>query len=1051
MDLATTDLELDFQFNSIQNGYPARVSSNLTRTLVTVFEETVEMYPNFIALEMASDICDGNSTVKKMTYFELNSAANRLARHIVLQGALPDELVAICMEKSALCYISILAIIKAGSGYLPLTPETPVARITQILTDSRVKIFLSTRDIIDTVGKIGGVFMMDVDSTDLTLRNDCNLGLRAQANTLAYAVFTSGSTGIPKGVLVEHEQAVANLDALAKLYPTTAGKRMLQFCNIAFDVAVFEIFFTWHRGMVLCSATKDVLLRDMEAAVNSLRVSHLSMTPTVAALLSPDNVPNVELLVTSGEAITAKVFNDWAGRGLYQGYGPSETTNICTVNVKVQKAHDISNIGPPLENTSAFVVNVDMEGLAFVPRGGVGELCFGGIQVCRGYLNMRELTERKFIVHPHFGRIYRSGDIGRLLPSGEIMFVGRLDDQIKIRGNRVELGEVTSVLLKSRNLIVDSVALLIEEDGISRLIAFIVPIAHTKARVGLVFDEDVQPAIQTLFGNLAASIPNYMIPDFIIPVTTIPMTLQGKTDKNMLQRLFLDLDTGALDLFSSDHVKLGSKGEWTTAEYSVAKVVAEAANLKPETIGKNSSIVKHGLDSISAITLSRKLSQIGLRRLDVSQIMRNPTISEIARLANPKCPVKDKNTGGNVAGAKALEEFENSVRREVVEQLPYMENCISKILPCTPLQEAMLSVKMEANSCNYYNHTLFNINADPARLRDAWIAAAKVHDILRTCFAITSHSKHAYAQVVLKDHQPVWNVYGVSFKEPSKLNSDIENYLTTGFAKMDISRPPYSFGLFHSAEKSVWVMSFHHSLYDGLAMDMLLKNIERLYNSPNIEIPPQPFEFYLQYMESIDLSAAEEFWGQQLEDIHLNAFPNLTGRPSDARVIKNGMKSQRLTCSKNLEQIIDSCKSMSSSMLALGQSTWARLLSAYTGEPDVCFGNVVSGRTVPVDGVESIIAPCFNTLPVRVRITNNSTARSIMENLQEFNEYSLQFQLTPLRRIMTQLRVEGCALFDTLFILQHVREDRPSRLWEKIEDRGDMNVSLPCAIFGQYG
>jgi non-ribosomal peptide synthetase component F len=237
------------------------------------------------------------------------------------------------------------------------------------------------------------------------------------------------------------------LDVLEDLYPASKESRFLQSCSQAFDVSVFEIFFAWRVGGCLCSAIKDVLFRDIENAIRVLNVTHLSLTPTVAALIDPKNVPKVEFLVTAGEAVTTKVFNAWADKGLWQGYGPSETTNICTVNPKASRHDSINNIGPPFRNTSAFVLAPNLD-FVLAPRGGEGEFCFGGSQVFRGYMD-RSQEDSKIINHPKFGRLYRSGDFGRLMPDGSLSFTGRKDDQVKIRGQRVELSEITNVLLRS--------------------------------------------------------------------------------------------------------------------------------------------------------------------------------------------------------------------------------------------------------------------------------------------------------------------------------------------------------------------------------------------------------------------------------------------------------------------------------------------------------------------------------------------------------------------------------------------------------------------------
>ncbi|PWW73490.1 hypothetical protein C7212DRAFT_359603 [Tuber magnatum] len=692
---------------AIENPYPKPAADPKTASLAELVELSSVMRPRAIALDFARSIANGTSDSTRLTYAELNTHANKLAHHLIALGAIANELVCVCMKKSPKIYITILAILKAGAGYLPLTPETPKQRMRQILENANNSL------------------VIPVDTTDVDEYTDNNPGTVRSGDTLAYAIFTSGSTGVPKGVLITNANIVDNLLVLKELYPTNERSRLLQFCSVGFDVSVFEIFYAWAMGICLCSGTKDVLLRDIEGAINTMGITHLSMTPTVAALISRKNVPGVEFLVTAGEALTRKVYNDWAGKGLFQGYGPSETVNICTVRPNVREIDHINNIGAPLTNTSAFVVADSEAKFRVLPLGGIGELCFGGAQVGRGYLNMPELTSRKFISHPKYGRVYRSGDTGRMLPDGSLEFIGRQDGQVKIRGQRIELGEIASVLLLSKDVI-DAAATLVRRgpQDTYQLVAFIVPRGLESSEFLVIQNsEGAKKLVAELFRSVTSFLPQYMVPPAIIPLTSLPMTAQGKIDTKLLQSTYFGLDSDVV----GDYMLESSSGvggqEWTALEHEVADAIAEVARVTPDEVGRATSMFRLGLDSISVIQLSTLLAKAGHIRLDVSQIMRNPSASSIA---------------------------------------------IKMILPCTPLQEAMLSQNGDAD---------------------------------RT----------------------------------------------------------------------------------------------------------------------------------------------------------------------------------------LGQTAWARLLSMYTGETEVCFGNVVSGRTIPVEGVEDVIAPCFNTVPIRVQVSPDLTNWDVINRLQLVN------------------------------------------------------------------
>jgi non-ribosomal peptide synthetase component F len=256
---------------------------------------------------------------QRLTYGALNIQANKLAHALAERGAGNGELVCVLMEKSPSLYVVILAVLKLGCGYLPIVPDSPSERTRRILREAEVSVCLVDASVSEESRSQLPCAVFDIDSSDIETYPESNPRTIYDGTRLAYAVFTSGSTGTPKGVLVTQDNLMSNLDYLHGLYPTSKSSRLLQACSQAFDVSVFEIFFAWYAGLCLCSASKDDLFHNLEGAINALEITHLSLTPTVASLISPDNVPNVQFLVTAGEAITEHVRRQWAGRGLYQG------------------------------------------------------------------------------------------------------------------------------------------------------------------------------------------------------------------------------------------------------------------------------------------------------------------------------------------------------------------------------------------------------------------------------------------------------------------------------------------------------------------------------------------------------------------------------------------------------------------------------------------------------------------------------------------------------------------------------------------------------------
>ena len=988
-------------------------------------EELASKDPGRTAIEFAKAIDDEKLEIHRMSYSELNSRANQMGNYLLEQNVLPDELVCICLEKSTDLYTSILATAKIGAGYLPATPDIPSERLEHILREANVKVLMAETASRPLLKTLQGVAVIYIDEISFMDYPSSNIPRQSSPDNIAYCVFTSGSTGTPKGVLVTQGNLLSNLDVLQDLYPVSRESRFLQSCSQAFDVSVFEIFFAWRVGGCLCSAIKDVLFRDIEHAIRVLKVTHLSLTPTVAALIEPKNVPHVQFLVTAGEAVTQKVFNAWADRGLWQGYGPSETTNICTISPKVTQYDSINNVGAPFRNTSAFVLRAGPE-FEPVPRGGEGEFCFGGSQVFRGYMD-RSQEVGKIIEHPKYGRLYRSGDFGRLMPDGSLAFTGRKDDQVKIRGNRIELGEINNVLLKSRH-VKDCVTMVISSEAATpqRLVSFWTSGLENSENFKC---NDPEPAIiGNVYKDIELALPAYMIPSSLIPVSFLPSTSQGKIDKRALTQLFHSLDTHYLSR-ASKTVKTSSDHAWTNIEREIAKAAAQASQAPLDGVGPDISFFSLGIDSISAISLSRILRQSLGREVVTSDILKHPSVVRLGnRLESTKqnCGVVDS------LSAKSFDfGFDDHFIQSTASRFEQAGRSVQAILPCTPLQEAMLSAADASSEKLYDNHVTLNISGDVEKIKQCFKEMVRRHEILRTCFVATDMSRYAYVQVVLADY-------------------DLEFGLIRSLAERTSSRdecnPPYKFDFIESGGSTTLLISMHHALYDGVALSVLYEEVETLYYAKSLPTLVS-FAPFLREMVSLNIESADNFWKTVLGGCSPSRFERATQRASKEPSSRPTISRVERTNSKSpLKWIEESIKKNSTSLLAVLQTAWANLLSEKLQQTDVCFGNVVSGRTVPIDGIERLVAPCFNTIPTRLQNIHNLTFLEAFRKLQNLNADSLPFQLTPLRRLQSKFSPDGSRLFDTLFILQQPPEDLDPSVWSISEDDGAMDFPIVCEV-----
>ena len=1014
---------------SLSNPSPSSFATG--KSLITSIEQHAKKFPMSPALIFAENIDDSNTHTHVLTYFDLNVRANRIAHFLRSINAHPNETICSCMEKCIDLYVAILASIKAGCGYLPLVPETPVSRIRSILDRSEVTICLCDAQSTQTFTPIASTSAFDITGFDLRQFESSNPIIPACASRVAYTVYTSGSTGEPKGVAVTIENLFGNLQSLSELYKVKQGDRLLQACSQAFDVSVFEIFFAFCNGMCLCSGTKDVLFRDLEASIRELHVTHLSLTPTVAAFVDPTNVPDVRFLVTAGEGVTDLVHRQWAGKALHQGYGPSETTNICTVNMDMSLDDTLGNIGKPLRNTSAFVISPKRR-FSVLPQGAIGEFAFGGEQVFQGYVSMDQLTAEKIINHQEYGRVYKSGDIGRILHDGSLLISGRIDDQVKVRGNRVELDDINATLLQS-SAVRDCTTLLLGQDASEQnLVSFVVPERSPyDAGAEMHLAEMGERDLPRLFQRIEQSVPSYMIPSIIVPVSKLPLTSQDKLDKHALKRILTELDSDVSSKLSRDQEGPQEDEKWSAEERDVAAVLAETLRMPCEAITRNGSFFAFGLNSLNAIAFARLLSA-GLHiNVTVSIVLRRPSVSRLvqalAAQPSPSTPHLQRN-GSTLLPSEVVDEARKSSEKS--------EGDIESILPCTPLQEAMLSASASKSRGAYCTSMRLNIYGDLEKLKQCWSTMAARHTILRTRFADTSAKEHPYVQVVLKDITLPWNQCElVSPENFDKQSNQIKNSETGAVDNFN----PFSVDVYVSKQFTILVLHMHHAIYDGISISRLLEEVELEYRRNPLP-PPVPFSSFLTEANEQKGSEAGVFWSRHLEGFQPKPFP-----PYESSNSSDQAFTQRIL-SVSLPKLDSYCKRHAVTQLSVFQSALAKTLACCQSVDDICFGNIVSGRTVPVEGIERLVAPCFNTVPVRVDLTLFRSNTDLSQRLTKHNADALSYQLTPLRLVQSTSTSPSRHLFDSLLLFQSPQRQLDETIWAIERETGMMDVPLVFEI-----
>ncbi|HZI04645.1 MAG TPA: amino acid adenylation domain-containing protein, partial [Archangium sp.] len=458
-----------------------------------------------------------------LTYGELNARANQLARHLRRLGVGPEVLVALCLERSPELIVAMLATLKAGGAWLPLDPSLPAERLDLISSDAFAPVTLTDSEHEVLLERRGAVILLDEQWERVERESPEDLEAWGDDSQLAYVIYTSGSTGRPKGTLLHHRglanTALRTIDAMG-LRP---GSRVLQFFSAAFDASVWEIFPPLLAGAELCLAPRDELMpgAPLVKVLREQVITAVTLTPSVLAQVEPEGLETLETVVSAGEACTPELVARWQpGRRFINAYGPTETT-ICATLTDAVDARRIT-IGRPFHNVRVAVLDAHLRP---VPVGVAGELCIGGVGVARGYLGRPELTAERFV--PDAGgepgaRLYRTGDKVRWLADGQLEYLGRADFQVKVRGYRIEPGEVEAVLLAHPAV---REAVVVAREGASgnkRLVAYVV------AREG-------QPAEASALRTwLKGKLPEYMVPSAFVLLEALPLTSSGKVDREAL-------------------------------------------------------------------------------------------------------------------------------------------------------------------------------------------------------------------------------------------------------------------------------------------------------------------------------------------------------------------------------------------------------------------------------------------------------------------------------------------------------------------------------------
>ena len=588
--------QLLVDWNETQTAFPQRCLHDLITT-------QSQLTPERIAVVFGS---------QQLSYSDLDARSNQFAQYLRKAGVGPESLVGLCLERSPDMLVALLAILKAGGGYVPLDPSYPADRIQFILNDAQAPVLVTQEKVLSNLTTLEAhTIVLDTAWPEIGRESTAPLCIETKPESLAYVLYTSGSTGKPKGVQIEHGSLVNFLTSMAKQPGITAADTLLAVTTLSFDIAGLELYLPLITGakIVLASREQAADGNKLLTLLNESQTTVLQATPATWRMLLDSGwtgSPQLKALC-GGEAMPSDLAEQLVPRcaELWNMYGPTETTIWSSVFKVESKLDGAAPIGRPIDNTTMYVLD---EKLQPAPLGVAGELFIGGAGVARGYFKRPELTSEKFLADPFRPgqRIYRTGDLAKFQPDGNIQFLGRADFQVKVRGFRIELGEIETIL--SQVAAIQQSVVLVREDrpGDTRLVAYLV------FRAG----QTVSPS--DLRVHLKQSLPDYMVPSAFVTLDALPLTPNGKIDRKALPKPEDSRDT------------IASSAPRDDFEHLVLCVWQRVLGVKDISVTDN--FFEIGGHSLLAVRMLNEIKRATNREIPLAELFRGATIEHLAKI-----------------------------------------------------------------------------------------------------------------------------------------------------------------------------------------------------------------------------------------------------------------------------------------------------------------------------------------------------------------------------------------------------------------------------------
>ncbi|HPU55900.1 MAG TPA: amino acid adenylation domain-containing protein, partial [Verrucomicrobiota bacterium] len=969
------------EWNDTQRDHPSG------DTLISLFEEQVRRAPDRLALISGTD---------RLTYEELNARANRLAHHLRALGIGPESLVAICHERSWKLMVAILGALKAGGAYVPLDPAYPRDRLAFILRDTNAPVVI-TQESLRGLTPPGNprVLCLDSDWGQIRHHSRDNPAESPLESNLAYIIYTSGSTGQPKGVAIEHRHAVALLRWADEVFSPEETAGVLASTSICFDLSVFEMFVPLARGGTVIMAENALALPRTPAAPE---VTLINTVPSaMRELLRIRGVPpNVRVINLAGEPLSTELVNqihaETQVRKVYDLYGPTETTTYSTGALR--QPGQPATIGRPLANERVYLL--DRHGQP-VPIGVPGEIHIGGAKVARGYWKRPDLTAERFVPDPFRpgARLYRTGDLARWREDGTLEYLGRADHQIKIRGFRVEPGEIEAVL-KKHPAVRDAVVIAWNEGDSKHLAAYAVP----------ALGQELRPSTLKRFAR--EHLPDYMVPSAVLLLEALPLTPNGKVNRKALPR--------------PEHARRDGNTEYVAPRSPVEEQLAALWReiLRVQRVGIKDNFFELGGHSLLAIQVVSKVREVFKVELPLFSLFDAPTIEALAN------------------GLASGQWTGNQLPILPLQPIPRGEGR----LPASFVQERLWFLDQLDPGTHAYNVPIalrlrgpLNLNA----LQRALNEIARRHESLRTRFA---YDDGVLSQIIAEPGPLRLDRFSLEcFPEAEREARLLAMFNERAQQPFDLAAGPLL--RLHLARLSehdhALLLVMHHIISDGWSLTIFFQELEALYNAfadrkPDPALPGLPVQYAdfahwkRQSLHGVALDRELRFWTERLAGAppSIALPPDPVGNAAERRAERKTLRlpagiTDRITALSQRE---------STTPFAVLFTALAITLEKWTRQHDMVIGTVVAGRNRRE--IENVIGCFMNFLPIRTHVAGQESGLDLLRRVKGAVLDAQSHQDCPFEKIVEAVNPERRQDRNPLYNVALLLQNFPPQLFNGI-------------------